>query len=85
VNVGYNIQASVDAKSNLLVEYDMGDVNDTHALYPMAQVSKDLLKVDHLNGLADKGYHTNKQIQQCIANNITIHISPRETPSQEEG
>jgi transposase len=85
VNVGYNIQASVDAKNKLLVEYDTGDVNDTHALYPMAQASKDLLKVDHLNTIADKGYHTGKQIQQCIANNITTHISPRETATQEEG
>jgi len=85
VNVGYNIQASVDAKNKLLVEYETGNVNDTHALYPMAQASKDLLKVDHLNTLADKGYHTGKQIQQCVANNITTHISPRENPSQEEG
>lgn len=75
----------MDAKNKLLVEYDTGDVNDTHALYPMAQASKDLLKVDHMNTLADKGYHTGIQIQQCIANNITTHISPRETPSQEEG
>jgi hypothetical protein len=62
VNVGYNIQASVDAKNKLLVEFDTGDVNDTHALSTMALASKDLLKVDHLNTLADKGYHTLKQI-----------------------
>ena len=32
INVGYNIQASSHSKHKLLVEYDTGDVNDTHTL-----------------------------------------------------
>ena len=40
INVGYNIQASTDAKHKLLVEYDTGDVNDTHALASMAIKTK---------------------------------------------
>jgi hypothetical protein len=50
----------------------------------LAQASKDILKVDHLITLTDKGYHTGKQIQQCIANSITTHISQVETLSQKE-
>ena len=62
VNVGYNIQASSDSKHKLLVEYDTGDVNDTHALGSMALKTKELLNVDKMNVLADKGYHTGDQI-----------------------
>jgi len=64
IRASYNIQASSDSKHKLLVEYDTGDVNDTHALAPMAISTKELLKVDSLNVLADKGYHTGEQIQQ---------------------
>ena len=40
VNVGYNIQASVDAKNKLITGFDTGDVNDTNALAPMATTLK---------------------------------------------
>jgi transposase len=36
VQVGYNVQASIDSKNKLLVEYETGDVNDSHALAQMA-------------------------------------------------
>jgi len=37
------------SKHKLLVEYETGDVNDTHALGPMALKTKELLKVDSCN------------------------------------
>jgi transposase len=85
VNVGYNIQASSDAKHKLLVEYDTGDVNDTHALAPMAIQTKDLLKVESLNVLADKGYHTGEQLQQCLDNDITTFVSPKAPSTKDIG
>jgi transposase len=85
VNVGYNIQASSDSKHKLLVEYDTGDVNDTHALGPMALRTKELLKVDNMNVLADKGYHTGDQIRQCIENDITTFVSPKEPSTKDMG
>ena len=77
VNVGYNVQASVDAKNKLLVEYGTGDVNDTHALAEIAIESKELLEVEKMDALADKGYHTGDEIQQCDEHNITTYVSPR--------
>lgn len=77
VNVGYNIQVPVDAKNKLIAGCDTGDVNDTHALAGIALESKELLKVDHINALADKGYHTGEEIQECGENNITTYVSPR--------
>jgi len=85
VNVGYNVQSSVDAKHKLLVEYDTGDVNDTHALAPMAKATKELLQVDNINVLADKGYHTGEQIRQCGGNGITTYVSPKAPSTQDKG
>ena len=82
VNVGYNIQSSVDAKHKLLVEFDTGDVNDTHALAPMAKLTKQTLDVDHINALADKGYHTGEQLRQCDEDGITTYVSPKEPSTQ---
>jgi len=77
VNVGYNVQASTDAKHKLLAEYDTGEVNDTHALSPMAIATKQLLKLDKMNVLADKGYHTGIEIQKCEQAGITTYVSPK--------
>jgi transposase len=85
INVGYNIQTSSDSKHKLLVEYDTGDVNDTHALAPMALQTKALLGVESMNVLADKGYHTGAQLQQCVENNITTFVSPKEPSTKDIG
>jgi transposase len=85
VNVGYNIQSSSDAKHKLLVDYDTGSVNDTQQLAPIAIQTKELLQVEHMTVLADKGYHTGEQIEQCRLNNITTFVSPRASSAQDNG
>jgi transposase len=82
VNVGYNIQAASDAKHKLLVEYDTGSVNDTHSLADIAVDTKELLKVDKLNILADKGYHTGEELERCQGNDITSYVSPKASSSK---
>jgi hypothetical protein len=84
VNVGYNVQASADAKNKLVIEYDTGHVNDTHALSEMAISSKELLKVEQVNAIADKGYHTGEEIQRCEEQNITTYVSPRESSTNND-
>ena len=85
VNVGYNVQASSDSKYKLLIDYDTGTVNDTHALAPMAISTKELLQVDHISVLADKGYHTGEQLQQCTQENITTYVSPKAPATKDIG
>lgn len=85
INVGYNIQASVDAKHKLLVECDTGEVNDTHALAPVAIATKELLKVESINALADKGYHTGDQLKKCDDYNITCYVSPKAPATKDIG
>lgn len=85
VNVGYNIQAGCDAKYKLFTNAQTGNVNDTHALADMAIEAKNLLQVDTLKTLTDKGYTTGAEIARCTQNNITTYSSPKEHSSQKNG
>jgi len=85
INVGYNIQASSDAKHKLLVEYDTGSVNDTRALADIAIQTKELLKVDELKVLADKGYHTGVELYRCQEKGITSYVSPKAPATKDIG
>ena len=79
--VGYNIQGAVDAKHKLITHFDTGSVNDTNALAAVAIETKELLQVEKMDVLADKGYHTGQQMQQCEQNNISTYVSPKEPAS----
>ena len=79
--VGYNIQGAVDAKHKLVTHFDTGSVNDTNALAAVAIETKNILQVNEMDVLADKGYHTGEQIHQCEQNNITTYVSPKEPAS----
>ena len=79
--VGYNVQASVDAKNKLITHFDTGSVNDTNALASVAIETKETLQVEKMDVLADKGYHTGEQIHACEQNGITTYVSPKESAS----
>jgi transposase len=81
--VGYNVQASVDAKNKLITHFDTGGVNDTNALATVAIATKEVLQVEQMDVLADKGYHTGEQIRQCEQNGITTYVSPKEPASND--
>jgi hypothetical protein len=78
INVGYNVQAACDSKHKLLVEYQTGDVNDTHALADMALASKEILQKENMHVLADKGYHTGEELHRCKQEGIICFVSPKE-------
>ena len=85
VNVGYNVQAGCDSKHKLFVNAQTGNVNDTNALADMAIEAKELLGLDKMKTLTDKGYTTGAQIAKCEKNNITTYSSPKEHSSQKNG
>ena len=85
VNVGYCVQAGCDSKYKLFVNNDTGTVNDTHALSPMALDAKELLGVQTMDVIADKGYTTGKHIDICSKNGLTTYCSPKEHSSQKNG
>ncbi len=85
VNVGYNVQASSDSKHKFLTQYDTGSVNDTRALADMAISTKELLGVENMNVLADKGYHTGAELSKCRGNGITTFVSPKAPATKDIG
>ena len=85
VNVGYNIQAGCDSKHKLFVNAQTGAVNDTHALADMALEAKELLGLDKMKTLTDKGYTTGAELAKCEQNNIVTYSSPKEHSSPNNG
>jgi transposase len=75
LEVGYNIQTSVDAKRHLIVDYDVINIStDHHQLVKDALVAKETLGVDSLDVLSDKGFYVEKDISDCEANDIRVFM-----------
>ena len=81
VEVSYNTQTAVDDKHNLLVHYETTNKNDTKALHKTATETKEILEVETLTALADKGYHNGQQLAECEKENITTVVAYREQPT----
>ena len=84
VEVAYNTQNAVDDKYNLIVHTQATNTNDGKALHKAATGAKEnlqLQKEDTLMVLADKGYHTGAELQQCQQDNMITHIAYKEQPS----
>ena len=83
VRVGYNIQAASDRKHKLLIAADTGNVNDTKALGPMVErVQKNLDSSEApMDVLADKGYHSGRELKTCEMLKVTTYVSPKNSSS----
>ena len=80
MKVGYNVQAVSDSKNKLLIAADTGDVNDTKALVVM--VKKAQQNIGNIeNVLADKGYHSGRELKACEKLDVTTFVSPKESSS----
>jgi len=78
--VGYNVQVSVDDKHKLIIDHDVtNEVNDFDQLDRMATRAKEILQVDELEVLADKGYYDGGQIKACLQKGITPTIPKANT------
>ena len=75
LEVGYNIQTSVDAKQHLIVDYDVINIStDHHQLVKDALSAKETLGVDELDVLSDKGFYVEKDVFDCEANGIRVFM-----------
>jgi len=81
VKVGYNIQAASDGKHKLLIAADTGDVNDTKALAVMVGKAQENTGQKKMNVLADKGYHSGREIKACEELGATTFIAPKASSS----
>ena len=84
VEVAYNVQNAVDDKHNLIVHTQATNINDGKALHNAAAQAKENLQIPkekELMLLADKGYHTGAELQQCQQDNMITHVAYKEQSS----
>ena len=84
VEVAYNTQNAVDDKHNLIVHTQATNTNDGKALHKAATQARQNLQLQKekaITVLADKGYHTGAELQQCQADNMITHVAYKEQPS----
>jgi transposase len=61
--VAYNVQATVDAKNNIPIDYKVTNQNDSRAMGNMVQRAKSILRTNEFTALYDKGYHTGSELK----------------------
>lgn len=75
-DVGYNIQAVVDAKNKLITTFEVSNFSaDQGQLYNMASKAKEIYDVEKLEALADKGYFDSSDIAKCDYADIVTYVS----------
>ena len=66
VGVGYNAQVAFDAKHKLIVEHHVTTAgSDLGLLAPTAGAAKEVLGVERIDAVADKGYYKGEDMQAC--------------------
>jgi len=80
--VGYNVQAAVETGHHLIVAHDVVQTGSDRALLePMGQQAKEVLGVDKLDVVADRGYFSTEQIKACADAGITPTLPKPQTSS----
>ena len=87
LEVCYNIQTSVDAKQHLIVDYDViNNSTDHHQLTTDAKAAKQMLGVDRLEALSDKGFYVANDLTECEEAGITVFMPiPAFNPTESVG
>ena len=73
--VGYNVQVAVDTKHHLIVTHEVtNDGSDRAQLANIACRAKEVLGVDALEAVADRGYYSGEEILGCHEAGITVTL-----------
>lgn len=74
--VGYNVQTAVDAKHKLIVAHEVtNEVTDQLWLAPMALAAQEVLEVEQIEAVGDRGYYDSQNVKQCLEAGITPYVS----------
>jgi IS5 family transposase len=87
VGVGYNFQIAVDAKHKMIVEQAVSnDVLDMGLLQKTAEPARQILQVEKIDVVADKGYFRIEDIASCEEAGLTPHVPrPQRGPAVKNG
>ena len=73
--VGYNVQVAVDTEHHLIVTHEVTNSGSDRAqLSNIASQAKDVLGVDKLEAIADRGYFSGEQILACNQSGIAVTL-----------
>jgi len=76
----YNIQAVTDDKNKLIVDFEVTNcADDKGALPKMTESAKEIMGVDEITVVADKGYYDGEDIAICESNGTTCIVSKMRT------
>ena len=87
VGVGYNVQVAVDAKNKLIVEQAVtNQVVDMGLLTQTAEPAREVLGVETIDVVADRGYFKIEDIEACEQAGCVPHVAkPQRGSSVREG
>ena len=78
----YNMQAAVDSKNHLIVNYLVNnEASDLNQLSGVAISAKETLGVEQIDCLSDKGYFDFMQIKQCVDSGVTPYVAVKRSGS----
>jgi transposase len=73
--VGYNVQTAVDTENHLIVHHNVTNSGSDRAqLATTAKAAKEVLGVDKLEAVADRGYFSGDEIKACADVDITVTL-----------
>ena len=82
--VGYNVQIAVDTEHHLIVTHEVTNRGSDRAqLANIASQAKDVLGVDQLEAVADRGYYNGEEILACHNAGITVTLPKPMTSGME--
>jgi transposase len=72
----YNVQTAVDGGSHLIAEYEVTNHNtDQGLLNQVCEQAKELLGIETVEAVADKGYESRDDIENCLANGTVANVA----------
>src|SRR6202161_3899882 len=82
--VGYNVQVAVDTEHHLIITHEVTNSGSDRAqLANIASRAKDILGVDELEAVADRGYYSGEEIFACDKAGIAVTMPKPMTSGME--
>ena len=80
LDVCYNVQSVVDSKNGLIVDIDVTNSSvDRGELFSMTEKAKEIMEVDEITALADRGYYESADIVKCEEKSTNCLVSKPDT------
>ena len=82
--VGYNVQTAVDTEHHIIIAHEVTNSGSDRAqLANMGRQAKEVLGVDKLEAVADRGYYSGEELKACDDAGITVTLPKPMTSGME--